>query len=122
MFLIAITQINVNGLCLAHLQCLGIIYGAKWCKMVQNGKAQNGTTQNGKREDIREACYWIAAWKGSGFGGRICVGNGKRAAIREACHWITRVLASREEAWEPMAFSGVNLCRKTRTVPTVATR
>jgi hypothetical protein len=29
---------------------------------------------------------------------------------------VTRLLASSEQAWEPMASSSVNFCRKTRTV------
>jgi len=32
---------------------------------------------------------------------------------------VTRVLASSEQAWEPMASSIVNFCRKARTVPPV---
>jgi hypothetical protein len=31
---------------------------------------------------------------------------------------VTHLLASSEQAWEPMASSSVNFCRKTRTVPT----
>jgi hypothetical protein len=30
---------------------------------------------------------------------------------------VTRVFASSEHAWDPMASSSVNFCRKTRTVP-----
>jgi hypothetical protein len=29
---------------------------------------------------------------------------------------VTRMFASSEQAWDPMASSGVNVCRKTRTV------
>jgi hypothetical protein len=38
---------------------------------------------------------------------------------REVCHWPhTPSLHQAEQAWEPMASSSVNFCRKTRTVPT----
>jgi hypothetical protein len=30
---------------------------------------------------------------------------------------VTRVFASSEHAWDPMASSSVNFCQKTRTVP-----
>jgi hypothetical protein len=34
---------------------------------------------------------------------------------------VARLVASNEQAWEPMAPSGVNLCQKTRTVHCTST-
>jgi hypothetical protein len=36
--------------------------------------------------------------------------------FREECHWSHA--CSLQHAWDPMATSSVNFCRKTRTVPT----
>jgi hypothetical protein len=42
--------------------------------------------------------------------------TGKRSEHPRGLPLVTRMLASSEQEWEPMAFSSVDLCRKTRTV------
>jgi hypothetical protein len=42
--------------------------------------------------------------------------TGKRSELPRGMPLVTRVFASSEHAWDPMASSSVNFCRKTRTV------
>jgi hypothetical protein len=42
--------------------------------------------------------------------------TGKRCELPRGMPLVTRVFASSEHAWDPMASSSVNFCRKTRTV------
>jgi hypothetical protein len=44
------------------------------------------------------------------------VQTGKRSELPRGMPLVTRLLASSELAWGPMASSSVNFCRKTRTV------
>jgi hypothetical protein len=43
--------------------------------------------------------------------------NGKSSGLPRGMPLVTRVFASSEHAWDPMASSSVNSYRKTRTVP-----
>jgi hypothetical protein len=45
------------------------------------------------------------------------VQTGKRSEPPRGMPLVTRMFASSEHAWDPMASSSVNSCRKTRTVP-----
>jgi hypothetical protein len=45
------------------------------------------------------------------------VQTGKRSELPRGMPLVTRVFASSEHAWDPMASSSVNFCRKKRTVP-----
>ena len=45
------------------------------------------------------------------------VQTGKRSELPRGMPLVTRVFASSEHAWDPMASSSVNFCRKTRTAP-----
>jgi hypothetical protein len=45
------------------------------------------------------------------------VQTGKRSELPRGMPLVTRGFASSEHAWDPMASSSVNFCRKTRTVP-----
>jgi hypothetical protein len=47
------------------------------------------------------------------------VQTGKKSELPRGIPLVTRVFASSEHAWDPMASSSVNFCRKTRTVPAV---
>jgi hypothetical protein len=44
------------------------------------------------------------------------VSTGKKSELPRGMPMVTRVFASSEHAWDPMASSSVNFCRKTRTV------
>jgi hypothetical protein len=48
---------------------------------------------------------------------QITVPTGKKSGHPRGMPLVTHMLASSEQAWEPMASSSVNFCRKTRTVP-----
>jgi hypothetical protein len=45
------------------------------------------------------------------------VQTGKRNELPRGMSLVTRVFASSEHAWDPMASSSVKFCQKTRTVP-----
>jgi hypothetical protein len=44
------------------------------------------------------------------------VSTGKRVKLPRGMPMVTRMFASSEHAWDPMASSSVDFCRKTRTV------
>jgi hypothetical protein len=50
------------------------------------------------------------------------VSTGKKSELPRGMPLVTRAFASSEHAWDPMASSSVNFCRKTRTVPSVGVR
>jgi hypothetical protein len=57
--------------------------------------------------------YTFSVWT------QFTVQTGKRSELPRGMPLVTRVFASSEHAWDPMASSSVNFCRKTRTVPNV---
>jgi hypothetical protein len=57
------------------------------------------------------------AWKTFSVWTQFTVSTGKRSELPRGMPLVTRVFASSEHAWDPMASSSVNFCRKTGTVP-----
>jgi hypothetical protein len=62
------------------------------------------------------AYFKVAKLAAFGVWTQFTVSTGKRVKLQRGTPLVARMFASNEHAWDPMASSSVNLCRKTGTV------
>ena len=62
-------------------------------------------------ESVALAAATFSVWT------QLTMSTGKKSGHSRGMPLVTRLLASSEQAWEPMVSSSVNSCQKTRTVP-----